>query len=299
MKGKRLATGVAIGLLLAFATVNALAWSHARALTTFVDAGTRTPNPEDLSWGQKATLLVTGARIPKPTSTGTPSYMGELATSHTTDEREAIGTIFLFHGYAASRDQVATSASVLGERGWDTIQVDFHGHGDSPGNTTSVGWHEAQDVVDVVSGTEGPVVLYGFSMGAAAILRATGPLGLEVDAVIAEGCFGRFDTTVRQRFANLGLPSWPGTELLLFWGNRHAGFDSSAHNPQDYIAQVQAPVLVLHGEDDIRVTSEEAQALGTYGELVVTPGLGHQQLAEVDAAAFRATVFPFLERLGY
>ncbi|MFT5582842.1 MAG: pimeloyl-ACP methyl ester carboxylesterase [Cognaticolwellia sp.] len=295
---KRWAVGIAVALLASFAAANVLAWNHAYALTHFVEDGARTPNPEDLTGLDKAKLLFTGARIPKPPGTDWPREEG-LAVSHTSGERETVGTIFFFHGYAANRAQVHPTVAAMDKGGWDLISVDFYGHGDSPGNTTTVGWDEAQDVLEVVEGTQGPVILYGFSMGAAAILRATGPLGLQVDAVIAEGCFGRFDTTVRQRFKNMGLPSWPGTELLLFWGSRQMDFQATAHNPQDYIAQVQAPVLLLHGQDDLRVTLEEAQALGQYGELVVTPGLGHQQLAEVDRAAFQAAVSPFLEPFGY
>lgn len=299
---RRWALGVVAVLLGSLAAVNGVAWMHARALTTFVEGGTRTPNPEDLSAAQKLKVLLFGARIPKPNSEDRlPNYVGELATTQTTSETSN-GQCFLFHGYAGSRDQIAPTASVLGDWRCHTYQVDFRGHGDSPGHHTSVGWREAEDVVEVVNAArdEGPVILYGFSMGAAAILRAAGPLGLEADAIIVEGCFGRFETTLRSRFATMGLPSSPGAELLMFWGGRRVGFDARAHNPQQYIAQVDAPVLVLHGAEDPRVTSAEAQALGEHGELVVTEGLGHQQLAEADRAAFRAILGPFLnEHLGY
>lgn len=297
---KRWAYGFAALLLGAFVAVNVSAWRHAYALTHYIEAGTRTPDPEELTATQRLRVLLFGVRIPKPVSDDDlPNYVGELATTQRTSE-QATGHCFLFHGYAASRDQVRPTAGLL--HSCTVVQVDLRGHGDSPGDQTSVGWREAEDVVEVVNALRQdgePVILYGFSMGAAAILRATGPLGLEVDAVIAEGCFGRFDTTVRQRFATMGVPSWPGAELLLFWGSRQMGFDAKTHNPQDYIAQVKAPVLVLHGEKDPRVTLSEAQALGAHGQLVVTPGLGHQQLAEVDPTAFRAAVRPFLESVGF
>lgn len=299
---RRWALGVAAALLGSLTAVNGVAWMHARALTTFVEGGARTPNPEDLSTAQKLRVLLFGARIPKPTSADAlPNYVGELATTQTTSETSN-GQCFLFHGYAGSRDQIAPTASVLGDTRCHLYQVDFRGHGDSPGNQTSVGWHEAEDVVEVVNAAreEGPVILYGFSMGAAAILRAAGPLGLKADAIIVEGCFGRFETTLRTRFATMGLPSSPGAELLMFWGGRRAGFDARAHNPEAFIQEVDAPVLVLHGAEDPRVTQAEAQALGAHGELVITEGLGHQQLAEADPEAFRAIVGPFLTKhLGY
>jgi uncharacterized protein len=57
----------------------------------------------------------------------------------------------------------------------------------------------------------------------------------------------------------MGIPSFPGAQILVFWGgliNGHSGFK---HNPVDYAAQVSCPVLMLHGIDDERATIDQAQ----------------------------------------
>ncbi|HJN77684.1 MAG TPA: alpha/beta fold hydrolase [Myxococcota bacterium] len=205
--------------------------------------------------------------------------------------------VLLFHGYSASRDQVEPVAAVFRQLGWATITVDFRGHGHSPGNTTTLGWREAEDVRAVFEAQDArPIGLYGFSMGAAAMHRAAQDLE-GVDFLVSEACFGRMEDTVRVRFDAMGLPSSPGTELLLFWGGVLADIDAGAHNPVEYAANVQAPLLVVQGDEDLRVTLETARALG--GELVVLEGVGHELGAVAAPERFRAGLDGFLqERLG-
>src|SRR3712207_7040402 len=53
--------------------------------------------------------------------------------------------------------------------------MDMSGHGGSAGNVTTIGYHEAADVAaayQYAQTLDDRVVLYGVSMGAAAILRA-------------------------------------------------------------------------------------------------------------------------------
>ena len=264
---------------------------HAHAMLSFLPEGERTANPEHLGSLDVARTLLTGVRIPKPASSEPNGRIGELAITEAVPGPSAEGVVLLFHGYSASRDQVEPVAEVFRELGWATVTVDFHGHGHSPGNTTTLGWREAEDVRAVFEAQDArPIGLYGFSMGAAAALRAA--RNLDVDFVVSEACFARLEDTIRVRFDAMGLPSSPGSELLLFWGGALAGIDARAHNPVDYAANVEAPLLVVQGEQDLRVSLDEARALG--GELVVLEGVGHELGAVAAPERFRDALRDFL-----
>jgi pimeloyl-ACP methyl ester carboxylesterase len=106
------------------------------------------------------------------------------------------------------------------------------------------------------------VVLYGQSMGSAAILRALALHShLRIEAAIVECPFDSLLNTVGNRFRAMGLPAFPGAQLLIFWASVQQGFNGFGHNPAEYAEQVECPVLLLHGADDPRVTLEQAEAI--------------------------------------
>ena len=80
--------------------------------------------------------------------------------------------------------------------------VDFYGSGDSSGESTSFGYYEADDVVAVLEQApdDRRIILYGISMGGAALMRACAELDAKPDAIIVESVFPNFRETVAARF---------------------------------------------------------------------------------------------------
>jgi pimeloyl-ACP methyl ester carboxylesterase len=116
-------------------------------------------------------------------------------------------------------------------------------------------------------------------MGAAVVLRAVHACGVQPDAIIAEAVFDRMLSMVRNRFRIMGVPSFPGAELLVFWGGRQAGFNGFSLNPVDYAASVRCPILFLHGAADPRARIEEARSVFAtvpgWKRFKEFPGIGH------------------------
>ena len=124
------------------------------------------------------------------------------------------------------------------DMGCSVLLVDFRGSGDSSESYTTVGYYEAEDVAAAVDYARkqlphSKTILYGGSMGAAAVLRAVASCDVQPDAIIAEAIFDKMLNTVRHRFEAMGVPSFPSAQLLVFWGGRQAGFNGFAHNPVD------------------------------------------------------------------
>jgi len=181
--------------------------------------------------------------------------------------------------------------------------VDFYGSGGSGGSDTSIGFHEATDVASAYEYARHlpggrSIVLHGESMGAAAILTAVARGNLTPAAIILEMPFDSLLSTVRHRFASMGLASFPSAELLVFWGGWQQGFNGFQYNPAVDARSVRAPALLMNGDRDPWVTREEAQTIfdGLQGpkRLKVFRGLRHQSFLNARPAEWRGSVSSFL-----
>ena len=172
----------------------------------------------------KLTVILSGVIIPRPQNRRTPADLSLAYETHhfaspnaTPLEawyipgKAALPLIALFHGYAASKASLLSAAQVFHELGFPTLLVDFYGSGGSSGTGTTIGLKEASDVaaaVDYVRRTwpNRKVVLYGISMGGAAVLRAIGTEKIDPDAVIVEATFDSLLNAGKSRFRAMGLP---------------------------------------------------------------------------------------------
>lgn len=144
------------------------------------------------------------------------------------------------------------------------------------------------------------VVLYGMSMGAAAITRAIALQEVKPDAIILESPFDSLLNTVRDRFQAMRLPAFPAADLLVFWGGVQYGFNEFAHNPSDYARAIKCPTLLLYGKQDRRVKMSEVNILfknlGGPKQLVSFAAAGHESLIAADADRWKQNMAQFLRQ---
>lgn len=226
-------------------------------------------SPEQLSMNQKINALVFGVSLPRPVQKEEPtekykSFMihDELACWQY-DVENPKGMVLLFHGYGSEKSSVSGRAAEFNRMGYSTLLVDFKGSGGSIGNTTSIGFHEAEDVkacYDFVQQTYGgQIILCGTSMGAAAVMKCVHDTKIKPAALIIECPFGSMLQTVENRFSALGVPSFPMAHMLVFYGGVINGFWAFDHNPIDYAKEINIPTLLLSGGSDERVTQQEIE----------------------------------------
>ena len=58
----------------------------------------------------------------------------------------AVGTVLLFHGHGGTKSGVIKEAEAFNQMGYNTLLVDFRAHGNSEGNTCTIGYDETEDV---------------------------------------------------------------------------------------------------------------------------------------------------------
>jgi pimeloyl-ACP methyl ester carboxylesterase len=269
---------VAIAFLLAICAMNLVAYLHARAFTHFAPPGTPLARPETMTISQKLRAVLTGASQPRPVNDRCPADVGlEFATHFVSVDDLRLETwhipcagarslTLLFHGHGGCKSRLLPEAKAFHDLDSECLLVDFRAVGGSTGEVCTLGVSEADDVVACVAlarrlRPEVRIILYGQSMGAAAILRAAGVQKLAADALILECPFDRLITTVEHRFEAMGLPVFPMARLLVFWGGAQHGFNAFDHNPVDYARQVSIPTLHLYGARDPRVKADESEAV--------------------------------------
>lgn len=306
-------------LLSAIVSANFFAFMQARAMTRFIESGERTGRPEQLSLFDKVGVVLSGVSIPRPQKSATPAKFdlrfeirridnptGEGLETWFVAGRDGAPVVLLFHGYAATKSTLLSAAMVFHRLGYGTLLVDFYGSGGSSGSGTTVGVKEADDVAAtftyaVNNWPQRQIVLYGISMGGAAVLRAIALHGVKPDGAIIEATFDSLLNTAKNRFRSMGLPPSPFTELLLFWGSVQQGFNFFSHNPAEYAEKVNCPTLVLHGEKDARVTLAEAHriavALGKHGRFVSFPGVPHMAIVDARRDHWSKEVDEFTQQL--
>ena len=220
------------------------------------------------------------------------------------------GTVIYCHGHTNHRGQMLEQAAFLHENGYSGLLFDFRRHGDSEGDLTTFGYYEWRDaqaalrhVVDE-RGEEGPVILWGVSMGAAtALLTATEEP--EYDAVIAESSYYAASETLRSDLSRIfGLPKIPFGFLTGTITELRVGIKIDSLDLGRAVAGLgETAVLLVGGSADRRMPLSNNERLferipGARKEIYVAEGATHGDIWEMDREAYAEKVLAFLEKSG-
>jgi uncharacterized protein len=314
---KRMLTLLFRTFIAVFAVLNIMAAFHAWKFTHFYDdPALKRPKPDKMGGWDKTKAILFGIRYPKSQNTVTPDSGFTTVTLTTPDEvklsswhfkkQTSKGTVALFHGHASSKSKIIEEAIALYNMGYNVLLTDFRAHGNSEGNTCTIGYDEANDVKAVydyiTSAGEKNIILWGISLGAATITRAVSEYKLQPAKIILEMPFGRLTDAVKGRVRLMGLPEQPTASLLTFWGGAEQGFWGFNHSPVDYAKNIHCPVLLQWGRNDLRVTQTETSALfenlaTKQKKWVVYETAGHESLLKNQPAKWRQEVGAFLESI--
>lgn len=175
--------------------------------------------------------------------------------------------------------------------GYNVLMFDLRGHGSSEGDKVSGGYFERWDVLGafdylVERGVDhsgaGRIGLIGFSMGAAtSILAAAEEPGIM--AVVADSPYAdASDLIAREAARKTPFPLWsmpvfiPTTKLM---AKAIYGIDIGALVPEQAVAGLGYPILVIHGTADERIPWEQGQrvanAAGEGSPLWLVPDVDH------------------------
>jgi len=278
-------------LLAVFVLMNVVAFNHAWKFTHFTGTDIPGTDHKNMSAAGLIKTAFFGIDNPRPARNWLPDRPYETIHIQSNEDLEcwmipaknARGTVLMFHGYKDDKTGLLGRAYMLNDAGYNTMLVDMMGAGGSTGNRVTIGYDEAENVLDcykyLEEKGEQKIVLFGISMGAAALMKATADHNLKPACIIAEAPFSTMRETVAIRFDMMGVPKFPMAHLLVIWGGLQHSFWGYNHNPSDYARQITSPTLIMFGGKDDRVKLSEEQDiinnLQGEKELIIYPEAGH------------------------
>src|SRR3712207_6310844 len=211
----------------------------------------------------------------------------------------------LVHGWGGDKSglHVVETALVYERAGFNVLMLDLRGHGESEGERVTVGYQEVRDVRGALSWLEErgfdpeDVVLHGWSMGGAAVVRAAPGTG--VGAVVEEAAYADLPPLLWDRLPEVsGLPAFfnPGIFLM---GRLFLGIDPLAVRPEEQARQLSregVPFMIIHSRDDEVVAFEHAELfVAAYPEATFWEVKGYGHVAAHAHPEYRERLLAFLD----
>jgi alpha-beta hydrolase superfamily lysophospholipase len=311
---KKLLRFIVRAIIILFIAVNIIAAFNAYKFTHFYNAGDIAIQKQDKknTW-DKIKEIVFGKNAFKLKNTVTPGASFQTVYLTTKDSLKlqgwyiktdsiAKGTVILFHGHSSNKSAVINEASDFLKMGYNTLLLDFRAHGNSEGNTCTIGYYESEDVklaYDYINGKgEKHIILWGISMGAAAIIKAINDSLVRPSKIILEMPYGSILQAAQARLKIMGLKPEPLATLITFWGGVEHGFWAFDMKPSEFAKKINCPVLLQWGTKDPRVSKAEIDAI--YGnihsakKLVLYDNCGHESLCSKENDKWNKEVKDFL-----
>jgi len=216
--------------------------------------------------------------------------------------------VICMHGFSSCPRDLSTVVQRFQGWGWNALLPHLRGHGDSACETLSMGWLDRLDIAAwaeyLVREYGSPrIVLYGGSMGGAAVMMALGePLPDNV-ACAVEDCgftslWDEYEHQARE-FLRLGLAAKPLLHALDAVARLRAGFSIREASAVEQLKKSRTPTLFIHGDADnivpFRMLREAYDACPCEKEMLVARGAGHGESQYQEALYFGA-IKGFCER---
>ena len=301
-------------LITLFILVNIITAFNAYKFTHFY-------NPEDVAVNHNKTGydklkdILFGINVAKKASTSPTGTTFETVYLNTKDSIKlqgwyskstgtSKGTVLLFHGHGSRKSAILAESDEFIKLGYNTFLLDFRAHGNSEGNVTTIGYYEGEDVklaYDYIKGKgEKHIILWGISMGAAAITKSIYDFNLQPEKIILEMPYGSILMAAEGRIKMMHLPAEPLATFITFWGGVEHGFWAFNMQPSKFAEKIKCPVLLQWGLKDPRVTRGEIDEIYANitapKKLVIYNTAAHESLCEKETEKWTTEVNKFLKK---
>ncbi|MBK7680181.1 MAG: alpha/beta hydrolase [Chitinophagaceae bacterium] len=304
-------------LLVQIILINISAAFYAHKLThVYTDRALRSARPSKNIF-VKTWRLFTGPRQAKSIITETPTFPFDTVVLKTAKgitidawyskpDSQSRGTVILFHGITANKGMIVNEAHEFRSQGYNVMLVDYRAHGNSEGQTTTIGVRESEEVklayAYIAGKGENNIFLWGSSMGAVVVAKAIAEYNLKPAGAMLEMPFASLQSHLQARARALGfqgIPEKPFSFFVTWWMGIERGFNGFRHTTSTYVEKVNCPVLMQWGAMDNYVRKYETEKVynaiaAANKKLVVYDRAGHESLLQNDPAKWRIEVDRFL-----
>lgn len=202
--------------------------------------------------------------------------------------------VIAVHGYANSSKDMFLQAQNFYSLGYNVLLPDCRAHGDSEGIYIGMGWLDRRDIIQwankiVNLQPNSEIVLYGISMGAAAVMMTSGEndLAVNVKCVIEDcGYSSVWEQLSAELKTLLNMPPFPVLYSADIISRFRAGYTFRQASSIEQVKQAKVPIMFIHGEADEFVPGDMVydvyNAASVEKELLVVPDTGHTRCCACD-----------------
>jgi hypothetical protein len=214
------------------------------------------------------------------------------------------------HGYHGTGTNMRSYAQRYYDAGYQVLVPDLRASGDSEGAYLGMGWLDKDDLLQwvewiLVRDPDAQIVMHGVSMGAAAVMMASGEETPDAVRAFVEDCgyTGVWELFTYEMHTRFHLPTFP----LLYTANGivwlRAGYEFRTASALEQVKKCEKPMLFIHGDQDDFVPYSMLQTLydakpGDNKQMLTAQGAGHGQSALVLGESYWQAVFGFLAENG-
>ena len=209
----------------------------------------------------------------------------------------------VLHGHRDSSYGALRFAAQLAPHVSHVVVFDWPGHGSCTAKWMTCGKREPDDALAVLEGLPEEirgkgVVLFGYSLGGQIAVKTAGLYPDRFAGTIIDGPYRRWDTPIRLKLQRYRVPQFPFIQLVglfFYMAGLIRNFDRAK-----YAAQIDAPLLVMHGTDDricpVKEGKDLADAAPNSTFVPIEAGQ-HNQLHEREPERYRSALEQFFRSL--
>jgi alpha-beta hydrolase superfamily lysophospholipase len=214
--------------------------------------------------------------------------------------------IVYLHGIGGAKEHYLGKAEEMANQGYASMLVDLRAHGHSEGDYITYGYSEVDDVKRFTKAAKllAPkckLGIWGQSLGGAISLQIMAADTL-IDFGIIESTYTTFDEIVysySKRYFKINL-GW-FNDYVIWRAQSLASFDKTGIHPIDACKKVKQPVLLVHGDQDKRISIDFAHAnfdalACTDKKLLIVEGANHVNVWNTGGAKYKNNVLTFIKK---
>ncbi|MCX5784646.1 MAG: hypothetical protein NTX59_03060 [Elusimicrobia bacterium] len=207
--------------------------------------------------------------------------------------------LIICHGYPMDKGNVLSFTSFLA-KDFNLLLFDFRAMGKSGGFFSTGGRRETRDVSAAVNFLKAKgfthIGAFGFSMGAATLAMAK---DYEIKARVLDSPYASLSRELDFIFKDFGVFRIPLLWLMKAWNLVFLGISADGVAPENFIAAIKTPVLLIHGDSDTQVPVENSLTLHTITpktELWIIKGANHGETSFIGGAQYNSRILNFFNK---
>lgn len=217
-------------------------------------------------------------------------------------------TVVFAHGYLGHAFDMGLFGEYYYENlGYNIFTPDLRGHGKSEGDYYGFGWHDRLDLIDwmnvlIEKSPDTEIVMHGLSMGAGAVLMASGEaLPSNVKAIVADSPYTSvYDLFAYQLERMFHLPDKPILPSMSVVTKQKAGYSLSEASALEQVKKATVPILYIAGEGDTFVPTGMAKKIyentKSESEIITFPEANHGESIVLHREEYLDAITTFVEK---